>query len=86
MKKKSNRKDTIDDIKRKIESLNGRINAANIRNDKIKRSKPRGITDIVINQHTIDRNDRIIAKNQHDVEVLREAAHILAGRTYKVDF
>ena len=83
MKRKSDRELTIEDIGKKVKLLNGNINAANKR---INRVKARADNPYEYDSSILAWNEDIVNTKQHEIDVLREAAHILAGRTYKVDF
>ena len=83
MKRKSDRKLAIEEIGKKVKFLNKNINAAN---RCISRIKARSNNPYENDSSNLALIEGIANTKQHQIDVLREAAYILADRTYKVDF
>lgn len=83
MKRKSDRELTIEEIGKKVKFLNRNVNSAN---KCISRIKARADEPNEHDSSILARIEDIANEKQRQIDVLREAAYILADRTYKVDF
>ena len=83
MKRKSDRELTIEEIGKKVKFLNKNINAAN---RCVSRIKARSNSPYEHDSRNLALIEGIANEKQRQIDVLREAAYILADRTYKVDF